>query len=552
MNSFRPLSLIFFLLVAFLFPPSTISFTVQVQTASSSFNDLLRLARELRNLEKPSLPNGVPDYTPATMRKTFERLKTLQARLTAIDPQGWSIEQQVDYELVRAEMNALDFHIRVLQPWARDPAFYAVIWTDQSDTPNHEGPMSHAAIELWTYSFPLSPADAKKLGAQLRIIPPLLDQARTNLTGNAKDLWIAGIRNIHGQVQDLDDLATKTQNAHREFKEALTKAREATAAFAKWLEEQAPSKTGPSGVGKENYTWHLRHILLAPMSWDEEVSLLKRELTRAYAMLNLEKHHNRNLPPLKAIATPEEFTRRTDQSIRNLMAFLEKQEILTVRDYMEPALREHIGTFQPDTQRNFFSNILHHEPNALYTHLTHWIDLARMQKEPHLNPLRRDALPFNLWMHRSEGMATGVEEMFMHAGLYDDNPRARELVWIMLAQRCARGLASLYVHANELSLAEAKAFQLEWTPRGWAERDLGLEGFEQQLYLRMPGYGTCYVTGKYLIEQLIMDRSRQLGENFTLKGFFGELYSVGDIPVSLIRWQMTGMDDEIKALNQLQ
>jgi len=28
----------------------------------------------------------------------------------------------------------------------------------------------------------------------------------------------------------------------------------------------------------------------------------------------------------------------------------------------------------------------------------------------------------------------------MHAGLYDDTPRSREIVWIMLAQRAARGL----------------------------------------------------------------------------------------------------------------
>jgi hypothetical protein len=29
---------------------------------------------------------------------------------------------------------------------------------------------------------------------------------------------------------------------------------------------------------------------------------------------------------------------------------------------------------------------------------------------------------------------------------------------------------------------------------------------EQQLYLRQPGYGTSYVTGKYLIEELIKER----------------------------------------------
>ena len=56
-------------------------------------------------------------------------------------------------------MNGLDFDLRVLRPWARDPAFYKSIWTGQSDTPAHEGPTHHAVVELWTYTFPLSAAD---------------------------------------------------------------------------------------------------------------------------------------------------------------------------------------------------------------------------------------------------------------------------------------------------------------------------------------------------------------------------------------------------------
>ena len=43
----------------------------------------------------------------------------------------------------------------------------------------------------------------------------------------------------------------------------------------------------------------------------------------------------------------------------------------------------------------------------------------------------------------------------MHAGLYDDSPRSRELVWILMAQRAARGLGSLYAHANEMTMEEA-------------------------------------------------------------------------------------------------
>ena len=111
----------------------------------------------------------------------------------------------------------------------------------------------------------------------------------------------------------------------------------------------------------------------------------------------------------------------------------------------------------------------------------------------------------------------------------------------MLAQRCARGLASLYAQANEFDMKQAKAFQVEWTPRGWMRPDLDLLGFEQQLYLRQPGYGTSYVTGKYLIDELIAERAKQLGDAFTLRGFFDEVNAAGLIPVSLIRRQITGL-----------
>lgn len=522
----------------------------QESPKSGSYSDLSTLFRDLRVLEHPTLSDGVPDYSAGTTSKIRERLKEYQARLAAIDTTAWPIEQKVDYELVRAEMNGLDFFTRVLQPWVRDPAFYQLIYAEQSDTPSHEGPVSHAVIDIWNYSYPLSKEDAVKLAAQLKIIPPLLDQARTNLTGNAKDLWIAGIKNVRDQVTNLDELAMKTKDAGIETKDALTKAKAATVSFADWLEKQAQLKTGPSGVGKENYTWYVHHVLLSPLSWDDEVTLLKRELARAYSSLALEQQHNRNLPPLKAISSAEEYDRHSDQSITKIMTFLKKNEILPVRAYYEPALRKHIGSFVPEEKRNFFGNVMHHEPAVLYTHATHWFDLARMAEEPHPSLIRRHALPYNIWVSRSEGLATAMEEILMHAGLYDDNPRARELVWIMLAQRCARGLASLYAHANEITLQQAREFQVRWTSEGWTG-DVSLAAFEQQLYLRLPGYGPSYVTGKYLVDRLMMDRNRMLGNSFRIIDFFDNMYGVGMIPVSLIRWQMTGIDDEMKSINEV-
>jgi hypothetical protein len=377
----------------------------------------------------------------------------------------------------------------------------------------------------------------------------LYEQAKINLTGNARDLWSTGIGSIKDQAAMLDELANKTSKNGKELNEAIADAKNATLQFIAWLEKQLPNKNGPSGIGKENYTWHLRNVLMVPFSWEEEVTLLKRELTRAYASLQLEGERNRDLPELKVISSVAEFNQQTDLSVKNLMNFLKQKEILPVKEYMELEMRKHIGEYIPEDKRNFFANISFRAPAVLYSHSTHWFEIARLTQEPHTSMLRHDALPYNMWMQRSEGLATSMEETFMHAGLWDDNPRARELVWIMLAQRCARGLASLYAQANMINYVQARKFQVEWTPKGWTG-DESLVGFEQQLYLRQPGYGTSYVTGKYFIERLMMDMGRIQGNNFTLYNFFDAFYSAGILPISLARWQMTGSDDEIKSINK--
>ncbi len=506
----------------------------------AGYQALVALFTEFLAFDPPKLVDGAPDYSAPSMLRRKAELAKFQARLAALDPKSWPLDQQVDHALVKAELNALDFDLRVLKPWARDPAFYQSIWTEQSDTPAHEGPTNHAVIDLWQYTFPLSVADQRKLAGQLASIPPLLGQAPANLTGNARDLWITGAGTMRQQSADLDELARQVTGASADLVRAVQNARTATASFVTWLDKQAPSKTGPSGIGKAEYTWNLRNVHLVPMTWDQEVVLLKRELARAHASLALEEQRNQGRPQLTPAANAADFTRRAGDAVTKYLAFLKDRNVLTVQPYLEPAMRAHIGGFVPIEQRNFFNIASHYEPMTLYAHWFHWFDHAWMKELPNPSPIRRAAKLYNIWDNRSEGMATAMEELILHAGYYDDNPRAREIVWIMLAQRCARGLASLYAQANEFDIKQAKAFQVEWTPRGWMRPDLDLLNFEQQLYLRQPAYGSSYVTGKYLFDELIKDRAHQQGAKFTLRGFFDEFINAGVIPTTLIRWQLTG------------
>lgn len=342
------------------------------------YNALVDLFKDWREFEEPPRLNGAPDYTANRFDRDQKSFKELEERLNRIKIDDWPVPYQVDWHIVRAEMNGYDFNYRILQPWVRDPAYYQTIWDYQSDVPAHEGPTNHATLELWTYQFPLSTGEVKRLTSDLNVIPPLLVQAQKNLIGNAKDLWVAGIENIRNQTLSLNKLAKMIQDSktHSELVTALENAKNATEDFIIWLEEQAPTKTGPSGIGKDNYTWYQQNVHLVPLTWEEEVQLLQRELDRAWTSLKLEEQRNKDLPPMVAANTSEEFTQLTEKGVQRFMGFLREKEIMHIKPNMEPALREHMGEFVPEDQRNFFVIGMHYDPVPLYSHfypLDPWI-----------------------------------------------------------------------------------------------------------------------------------------------------------------------------------
>jgi hypothetical protein len=506
---------------------------------STRYDDLVSLFAEWRTFQRPTLVGGVPDYSATAMAAQHRALAGYQSRLAAIDPSGWPIPQQADYHVVRAEMHGLDFDHRVLRPWANNPAFYVTIFPSESDQPAREGPFAFGAVELWSYRFPLSESDANAIGAGVRAVPALLAQARTNLVGNGKDLWVHGARDLRQQSADLKAFAARLTASESALAQDVERARIATDELAAWLEKEAAAKTGPSGVGVDNYDWYLRHVMLLPYTWRDLVTLMERELARAHSSLALEEARNAALPQQTPIASADEHARRFGAAVSEYIAFLRDRRIMTVRDYMEPALRARIGGFSPGP-REFFTEVDYRDPEVMRTHGYHWFDKGRMVHLPHASPIRRGPLLYNIFITRTEGLATGWEEMMMHAGMFDARPRTRELIYILLAQRAARALGDLRMHGEQAPIETTAAFTAAHTPRGWLRLDGNLVRFEQHLYLQQPGYGISYVAGKIEIEKLLADRQRQLGDRFTMTQFVDELDAAGQIPMSLLRWELTG------------
>lgn len=525
---------------------------IAAEVPASTHQQLVSLFAEWREFNHPAIVHGRPDYSASAMTAKAAGLARFKQRLAAIDTSGWSASEKGDYRIVDAEMNGLDFFLRVLKPWSRDPGFYQTIFPEMSDVPAHEGPSAEPNIDLFKYSWPLSKADDAHLSELIGAVPALFADAKVNLAGSqAHDLWAYGDRAFTGQAKSLADLEAGTlslndlegrrtvslKGASPGLKEAVRKARAATEDFAAWIRAEAPKHTGPSGVGKDNYNWFLKHVLLSPVDFDQQVVLLQRELDRSLASLRLEEVRNRNAPPIAEIGDPAAYKKMALARDDRLYRLLVDGGFIDDRPYYRSALFGQLGDYTPPAERNFFSHVTALDPLPLSSHQFHWIELARLWHEPHPSPIR-DAPPlFNIYAERSEGLATAMEEILMQAGLYDDLPHGRELVWIMLANRAARGLASLRVQANEIGLAEAGRFHAGWTPRGWSDPNSALVGFEQLLYLRQPGYGPSYIVGKLSFDRLLALASHKAeaeGRPFVARDAFAALWASGIVPPTVI------------------
>ena len=493
--------------------------------------DVATLFSQWREFQRPPRVNGVPDYSAKAMAAQARALAGWLARVDALDVSGAPLALRDDVRLIRAEMNGLDFDQRVLSPWTRDPSFYVTVFDEQSDQPAREGEWADAPVELWALVFPLSAAAERELLDGLRIVPPLLAQARKNLTGNGKDLWTMATGPIGGQAAALTALAPRVAS-NAALSAAVKAALAATEDYRRWVEQQAQTKTGPSGVGVANYDWYLANVALVPYTHAQLVTLMERELGRARGTLAAEELKNRSLPPQLPATTVQEYQRRLDESLRTWVRFLRENDFITWEDWMEPALATLPGTFDPRPPLEFFVEVEARDPLLLRLHMWHFMDLAVLARRPPADPVRARPALYNIFATRTEGFATALEELMMHAGLYEGRPRSRELVYVMLAQRAARALGELRMHDNTWTLEQASEFASRATPRGWLRLDGRTVRSEQLLFLRRPSYGPSYIVGKAMTDELIASMSRN--GPLPLKALLDGLNRTGLLPMSLV------------------
>jgi len=200
-------------------------------TGGDSYEDLVLLFKEWREFVKPAVVDGVPDYSPAAMKAQREKLPAFQKRLAAIDSSRWPVAQQVDYHVVRAEMNGLDFDHRFLRPWSRMPFFYMSVTDPEHDVPLREGPEIYDPLDLWKYEFPLGKNEQAEFKAKLAAVPGILAQGKKNLVEETKDLWTLSLPAIRSEVHILEDLAKQLAKHHSDLVHEVERAKAAVSEF---------------------------------------------------------------------------------------------------------------------------------------------------------------------------------------------------------------------------------------------------------------------------------------------------------------------------------
>ncbi|WP_426169476.1 DUF885 family protein [Sandarakinorhabdus sp. DWP1-3-1] len=520
---------------------------------AASHADLVTLYDDFRKGVAFPVVAGVPDHGAAAMARRAAVADRTEAALLVIDSTGWTIPERADHLLVLAEARGVRFQHRILRQWQRDPSWWATLdigWGPKVDT-------AFAPPKL-----PLKDAAARRtLAARLATVPATLAAARASLTDMRGDLVGLGITHHDIETRLYTRMAGDLAKTEPALAARARTAARASADFAAWLRATRPALPAAAGIGRPAMDWYLRHVLLFPYGYDEMKAIGEREWERSMTFLKIEEHEHKALPmiaPVTSLAAFEALRREADT---DLLAFLKSRDIMTVPDwltvpepegpYVMPANQDPSvpGPFDPPINRNFFREAEDRDPRTLRAHNLpgHNFDMLWRARDP--RPIRRDARLGFAESSRVEGWAFYLEEMVVQAGWLDDRPKAREIHYILMANRAARLLPELKVQANEWSFDAALASLAGRTPY-WMEKDDDTALYDMALYLRQPGLGLNYYFGKTQLEQLLAEVALKEGRSFNLKRFHDRFIASGLVPIALTRWEMTGNDDQVRTMWQ--
>jgi hypothetical protein len=397
-----------------------------------------------------------------------------------------------------------------------------------------------------------------RIRARLEAVPAIVAAAKKNLTDGAADyLALArfnmrnpdGVGHGHpyravppagviGWYRDLRDRAAANRP---ELVPVVDTALAAVRDFADWLDASESDMTAEAGVGEARFDWYMRNAKLLPWTADEMALLARREWERLTGFLALEEARNRNLPELEPAPTAAEYEARLRRTDANVRRWLVEADILSLPD--DTPDFDAFGYNAPFIERpeglNFWEKVQFRDPHPDHLHAVipgHRYDGWFARRSDH--PIRShisDGV-------RVEGWAVYLEEPMVRAGVIDHLPRVHELMYLFGIFRATRVTADIGMQLGEMSIAEGAEHMRSGSP--WLDADVAR--VDAEIYLRRPpGYGLGYTIGNLQLQQLLGEMRIAQGENFDLKAFHDAFLAKGRIPISLVRYEMLGTDDQV-------
>jgi hypothetical protein len=505
---------------------------------------------------------GMRDWSAASISNQRLELAAFERRLKALPADSWRVAQRVDYRLMGSALARVRWELDVDPRWQRDPVFYV----EQTVVALQEELMPPP---------PFSEGRSREIVARAENIPSILEQAKANLqpVRPCARLAIDSLAEIEARLPRVESGVAPllaSDDLRSRLHAAIPKAVKALLEYRRWMNDGLSQMQENSAIGRNAYEFFLHQVALLPYTPEQLLTMARQDLDRVLAAQAFERQRDIGFPELKMASTSEEEIARVAHDEGDVRRYLVEHEILTVpSDSPHWTFRlapDYVAAFAGFGELDDFTLPLSPRQDGL-----RW--LLPLAKEPsyfdaaYAKDTRTTGVhegvpghffqlfvagrnPDQIRRHyydsgANEGIGFYAEEMMLQTGLYDDSPRSREIIYNFARLRALRVEVDVKLALGELTITQAADYLARAVPmdRKTAESDAAD-------YVASPGLGIAYEIGKLQILRLLAERRLQLGNKFDLREFHDYVWSNGNVPLSLQRWELLGLDDDVKKLSE--
>jgi uncharacterized protein (DUF885 family) len=360
-------------------------------------------------------------------------------------------------------------------------------------------------------------------------------------------------------------------NLAETLKHSTEKAITALEAYKSWLQQNLSKMPTDAAIGRANYEFFLSDVALLPYTPDQLFAISTQEWARSVSFEQYEKQRDQGLPELKLAANLDDQIKKSRADELAIRKYLDERGVLgvpvNIRHYLLQPMPTYLEGMDDYGELDDFTG-----PSRLSEDSVRWVDppspnlgyfaLATakdgrpdMVHEGVPGHYFQMALSWNLEdpirrhyydSGANEGIGFYAEEMMLQAGLFDDSPRTREVIYNFMRLRALRVEVDVKLALGLFTLTQAADYLAEHVPMDHKTA----EG-ESALFATTPGQAISYQIGKNEILRFLADARLVQGDKFKLRAFHDFLWRNGNVPIALQRWEYLGKDDELKAIDQL-